>query len=247
MEKVKISIITVSYNSEKTIRRTIESVLGQIYSPCEYIIVDGLSTDMTVKIAEEYRDRFAVKGIKYLILSEKDKGIYDAMNKGIGIATCELIGMINSDDWYQQDALQIVADTYEAQHFDTMYADLNLVKTDGTVILKKARIRKYMTTRDWNHPTMFVRKQIYERLKYNTDNLYADYDMYMKIRKSGYNVTVVNKPIANFTTGGVSNEKSIRGIKNRIRYRYENYRHNGYSRWYIFESIFMELAKALIA
>ncbi|MGN0407121.1 MAG: glycosyltransferase family 2 protein [Bacteroides sp.] len=247
MNSIKISIITVSYNSERTIRRTIESVLGQIYSPFEYIIVDGLSKDNTVKVAEEYRDRFRDKGINYRIISEHDNGIYDAMNKGIAIAEGELIGMINSDDWYERDALKIVADAYQNQHFDTMYADLNLVKANGTVILKKARIRNFMTTRDWNHPTMFVKKAVYDRFQYDINNLYADYDMYMKIRQNGYKVTVVNKPVANFATGGVSNEKSLKGIRKRIGYRYQNYRNNGYSRWYIFESIFMELAKALIA
>lgn len=247
MKRVNVSIITVSYNSEKTIRRTIESVLEQTYSPLEYIIVDGLSKDSTVKVAEEYRAKFNNKGINYRIISEHDEGIYDAMNKGIRMAEGELIGMINSDDWYEPDALQVVADTYQTQNFDTMYADLNLVKSNGTVILKKARMRKYMTTRDWNHPTMFVKKQIYNQFCYDVDNLYADYDMYMKIRQNGYKVTVVNKPIANFATGGVSNEKSLKGIRKRIGYRYQNYRNNGYSRWYIFESIFMELAKALIA
>lgn len=99
-----ISIVTVSFNSEKTIRQTIESVLNQTYTNIEYNIVDGASTDRTVEIATQYKDDFEAKGIKYIITSEKDKGIYDAMNKGIARSHGEIVGLINSDDWYETDA-----------------------------------------------------------------------------------------------------------------------------------------------
>ena len=85
MENILVSIITVSYNSEKTIRDTIESVLHQTYKNIEYIIVDGLSADNTVVIDESYREKFAEKGYRYHIISEKDNGIYDAMNKGVDV------------------------------------------------------------------------------------------------------------------------------------------------------------------
>ncbi len=97
-----VSIITVSYNSEKSIRRTIESVLNQTYSKIEYHIVDGLSTDNTIEIAREYDEKFAEKGIKYIISSERDNGIYDAMNKGILRSAGKIVGIINSDDWYEK-------------------------------------------------------------------------------------------------------------------------------------------------
>ena len=111
------SIITVCYNSEKTIRRTIESVLNQTCQDYEYIIVDGKSTDKTLDIVKEYEARFADK-LKYI--SEPDTGIYNAMNKGIALSDGSIIGIVNSDDWLQPDALEIVkgyADKMDDTHF----------------------------------------------------------------------------------------------------------------------------------
>lgn len=244
---VNISIITVAFNSEKTIARTIESVYNQTLKPYEYIIIDGLSTDSTVDIAKQYEEKFENRGIKYKIVSEKDEGLYDAMNKGISMANGELIGMINSDDWYEPNALKDVNEAYEREHFDTSFANLNLVKQNGTVLLKKARIRKFKTTRDWNHPTMFVRKEIYNDLKYDNSNIYADYDMFLKIVARGYSIITIDNTLANFAVGGVSNEKSFAGVMRRIKLRYMNYRKNGFSCFYILESIFMEIAKVIIA
>ena len=100
---IKVSIITVCFNSEKTIRRTIESVLYQTYPNIEYIIVDGKSTDGTVDIVKEYLPAFQ-KRLRYV--SERDKGIYDAMNKGIRLSAGDVIGIINSDDFYEPDAVE---------------------------------------------------------------------------------------------------------------------------------------------
>ena len=95
-----VSIVTVTYNSEKTLGATMESVLDQTCTEIEYLIVDGASTDGTVAVAESYRERMERKGIRLRIVSEKDRGIYDAMNKGIRMATGDVIGILNSDDWY---------------------------------------------------------------------------------------------------------------------------------------------------
>ncbi|MBR6850467.1 MAG: glycosyltransferase, partial [Lachnospiraceae bacterium] len=104
---MKISIITISYNSEAVIAKTIESVLAQDYKgKAEYLIIDGASKDRTVEIAESYRDRFAKKGYEYRIASEPDQGIYDAMNKGIRKSTGDIIGILNSGDWYEPVALR---------------------------------------------------------------------------------------------------------------------------------------------
>lgn len=244
---LSISIVTVAFNSSKTIHRAIESVLNQTYSPKEYIIVDGKSTDNTVEIAQSYAEQFAAKGVDYKIVSEKDKGIYDAMNKGIAMATGEMIGMINSDDWYENITLQTVAETYEKEQFDMMFAEMNLIRDGKPPIRKRSRLRKFITSRDWNHPTMFVKKEVYNKMQYNNDNLYADFDMMMKIRKQGYKVVVVNEVLANFAVGGVSNEKKLSSLIKRIKYRYEAYRCNGYSRFYMLECIFIEVAKVIVA
>src|SRR5690242_18447201 len=112
--ETKISIVTVCFNSAKTIADTIESVLNQDYKPHEYILVDGASTDRTVQIIKTYEDVFRERGISYLYISEPDRGIYDAMNKGIAMATGELIGIVNSDDWYEKDALNLISSRYES-------------------------------------------------------------------------------------------------------------------------------------
>ena len=103
MKKIKFSIITPCYNSEKTIKRTIESVVNQSYKNIEYILIDGGSKDKTVEIIQEYQSKYP-KLIKYI--SEKDSGIYDAMNKGIKLATGDIVGIVNSDDYYELDALK---------------------------------------------------------------------------------------------------------------------------------------------
>ena len=104
MEEIKVSIITVAFNAEKTIARAIESVLNQTYPKIEYLILDGASTDSTVAIANSYNDAFHKKGYTYRIVSETDRGMYDALNKGAQKAQGELIGQINADDWYEADA-----------------------------------------------------------------------------------------------------------------------------------------------
>lgn len=245
MKKPLISIITVSFNSEKTIRDTIESVLNQTYDKIEYQIVDGLSTDHTVEIAESYREQFAKKGIVYSIHSEKDRGIYDAMNKGIRQATGDIVGLINSDDWYELDALQKVADYYEKMQFDMMYADVRIWKSSGNTI-KHSRIRKFITSRDWNHPTTFITKEMYNQYQYKVKNIYDDFDLVIRIRKDRHNVVVLNETLANFRFGGASNEKNLKKAIKRVKDRYEVYRCNGLSRLYIFECIAMELAKLVL-
>lgn len=244
--KPLISIITVAFNSESTIKDTIESVLNQTYDDFEYWIVDGKSNDRTLEIAESYKEAFLKKGIAFYIISEKDTGIYNAMNKGIRYANGKIIGMINSDDWYELDALEKVAECYNKTCFDMMYADLNIYRGEK-VMVKKSRLRKFITSRDWNHPTTFITKEMYEKYQYREKNLYDDFELVIRIRKAGHKVVVLNEILANFRFGGVSNEKSLKKAIFRMRARYDYYRCNGLSRWYIFECIAMELVKLLMA
>lgn len=240
------SIITVTYNSSGTLRTAMESVLYQTYSPKEYIIVDGASKDDTVEIAESYRDIAKEKNINLIIISEPDKGIYDAMNKGIKRATSELVGMINSDDYYERDALFKVNQVYEKERFDLFFADLNMHLKDGRSFVKKARNRSYATSRDWNHPTTFITKKMYETNEYKTETIHDDYDLILRLKKQGAKVSVLNEPIANFTMNGVSHERNIKGACERVKIKYKIYRDNGYSRFYLFECVFVELGKLII-
>lgn len=241
-----VSIITVSYNSENTIRDTIESVLEQTYPNIEYLIIDGLSTDETFEIAKSYVDKFKERGYKFSIVTEKDCGIYDAMNKGIRMSIGEIIGIINSDDWYEKNAIQRVVEIYESNEFDYFYADMCVVKGKRRMI-KKAKLRKYPTSRDWNHPTTFVVRELYNHMQYNIVGIYSDFDYYLKVRNGGYRIVILNEVLANFRFGGISNKKSIKSLISRIKEYYQIFIDNGYSSWFIVESILKEVLKFIIS
>lgn len=246
MEDVKISIVTICRNSEKEIERTIESVLTQTYANIEYIIVDGKSEDRTLEIAQSYEAKFREKGYEYHIISEKDHGIYDAMNKGIAFSSGKLVGLINSGDWYEPQAVSRVSETYRDNPFDLFYADLRIWRRESTMI-KKARLRRYVTTRDWNHPTTFVRRELYNTYHYACRGIYDDWDLILKLRQSGCKMVILNEILANFQFGGISNKKSIKSAFQRLKERYRIYRENGFSRFYILECILMETVKYLAA
>ena len=243
-----VSIVTVCYNSEKTIRGAIESVLAQTYPNVEYIVVDGLSKDNTLEIARSYEEKFRQKGYTYRIISEKDKGIYDAMNKGIRAASGEIVGMINSDDWYEPIAVETAVEAYLQEGYDYFYGDINLLKEDGTVITKHSKLDKFPTTRHWNHPTTFITKQTYEQMGlYRCRSVYDDWDLILRLKSAGRKAVVRNVVLANFRTGGVSSEKTFKKAMARCRFRYEAYRSNGYSPLYILECIAMEFAKLILS
>lgn len=243
-----VSIITVCYNSEKTIRKAIESVLNQTYPQIEYLVVDGASTDQTVAVAKEYESRFQEKGYTYRIISEPDKGIYDAMNKGIRLATGELIGMVNSDDWYEPIAVETVVETYRQTAFDVFYADVNLIKEDGSVLVKRSKLDRFPSTRNWNHPTTFISKKCYEEQGlYRCRSMYDDFDLVLRMRKAGKKVVIRNVVLSNFRTGGTTTQKSLGQCLHRIKARYECYRTNGYSPLCIVECVAMEFAKLILS
>lgn len=244
---MKISIITVAYNSENCIARTIESVLAQTYDNIEYWIIDGKSSDRTVEIAESYRTAFAAKGISYTIISEPDNGIYDAMNKGIRLATGDVIGLLNSDDTYEPQALQTVVETFDRTNCELMYADIRIHKPDGSSFIKKARLRKFETSRDWNHPTTFVRAEVYKANPFRNLGIHDDYGFFLQMKRQGRRIVTVDKVLANFKMGGASNKKSLKAAIKRIRDRYQYcYRINSYSRWYLIECVAIEAAKMIL-
>lgn len=241
----KISVITVSYNSEKTISETIESVLNQTYNNYEYVIVDGMSSDATVCIAENYIDKFAEKGIPYKIISEKDNGIYDAMNKGIDNSDGDIIGIINSDDYYCTDALEKVAKFYEKEKFDLMYADLR-VFGENKEFIKHSKSDKKFKTRHWNHPTTFVTRNVYNHHKYACESMYDDLDFMLKTRVAGFKIKILNEVLANFRLGGVSNKKKFSECKKRIKLRNSIYKQNG-CKGYKLDNFITEFAKYLLS
>lgn len=247
MNRPLVSIITVAYNSEGTIGKTIESVLNQTYPRIEYLIIDGASRDKTVVVAQSYRECFDKKGYRYRIVSEPDRGIYDAMNKGIRLAEGEIIGLINSDDWYEPDAVAMSAYTMLKTESDITFGQILLHKKNGRTMLKRAQTTGLETSRHWNHPTMFVRTKVYRAFPFPCKGIHDDYTVYLSMKKAGKKITVIPKVLAHFQTGGESNEKSLKKAVCRIRDRYRCYRDNGYSRLYIVECILMETAKLILS
>lgn len=243
---MKFSIVTVSYNSASTITETIRSVLSQTFSPFEYIIVDGKSSDDTCAIAESFRLQFEEKGILFSIVSEPDNGIYDAMNKGIRMSSGNIVGMINSDDTYEPTIIEEMQKLFDVKKCDIAYSDLNII-TNTKKYIKKAKIdTKILTTRHWNHPTMFVKKDIYNKFSYQNMTIYDDWDFYLKARKYGCKIEIINKPLANFIFGGVSNQKSFSSAMKRAKTKTKIYTNNGYSPLYALEAYSTEIAKLLL-
>ena len=240
-----VTIITVVYNCETTISRTIESVLAQTYRDIEYIIIDGVSSDNTVSIANSYSERFEEYGIKYIVLSEKDSGMYDALNKGAHMAHGEIIGQINADDWYEPNAVEKMVALYEREQYDFAWADLRIIRESGNII-KKAHIGKPWTTAGFCHPTMFSRKDALEEFPYACRCMDDDFDMITRAYSANKKIVVLNEVLANYSFGGMSTKKSIKDFYERIKMKYSTYRRNGFSRWYLMYCIVIELAKYVL-
>ena len=182
---MKISIITATYNSGKTVRETIESVLAQKDINLEHVIIDGASTDNTLEIVNEYKDRISK------IVSEKDGGIYEAMNKGIGLASGDIVGILNSDDVYHSDlVLSHVVHTFEAHpECDCVYGDISYFPLEGgdkVTRVWKAGVYKEKNMRNgWMppHPGLFVRKRVYDECgTFRTEfRVAADYEFILRL------------------------------------------------------------------
>lgn len=212
---MKISIITVVRNNQATIEDAINSVLNQSYHDVEYIIVDGASTDDTVKKIINYG-----KSITKFI-SHKDKGIYDAMNKGINMATGEIIGILNSDDiYFDENVLENVINTFKKSHSDCVYGDLYYVKKNepSRVVRywKSSKFKCGSFAKGWHppHPSFFVKKKVYE--KYGLFDLEmkvsADFDMMLRLlEKNKISSEYFPKVLVKMRIGGESN-KSLKNI-----------------------------------
>ena len=184
---MRLSIITATYNSERTLRDTMESILNQTFQDFEYIIVDGASKDATLDIMREYEPRFQGK-MRYL--SEPDKGIYDAMNKGFAMATGDVIGILNSDDFFtSDDVLQAVVDGFAGEYVDAVYADIHFVGTDD--LTKCVRYYSSSVFRPWMmrfgmipaHPSFYCRKAVYDQYGSfdTTYRIAADFEILLRL------------------------------------------------------------------
>ena len=206
---MKVSVITVTYNSAETVEDTIKSVVNQDYKDIEYIIIDGLSKDNTLEIVSKYKERIAK------VITEKDHGIYDAISKGIKNATGDIVVALNSDDVYaSNDVISKVVELFKSSNADAVYGDLNYVdRFDTTKVIRKWKSGTYKKghfLKGWMppHPTFFVRNYCYH--KYGSFNLSlrsaADYELMLRfIHKHQIKVAYLPKLLVNMRAGGQSN------------------------------------------
>lgn len=202
---MKVSIITVVFNGAKTIEQTIKSVINQSYKDIEYIIIDGGSTDRTLDVIKKYE--------KYIshVVSEPDKGIYDAMNKGIRKATGDIIGIINSDDWYEENTISQVVENFLTFEPELVYGNINFIQENGKI----EKSKKYSLDEIWDkmvtpHPSVFIRKDIYDKYGlFNTEyKVAADYELILRLYSKGIKFSYIDDVLANFRIGGYSIKRS---------------------------------------
>jgi len=205
---VKISLITPTYNSAATIARTIESVLLQGYADLEYIIIDGTSSDNTREIVAFYQNKLNIK-----FISEPDDGLYDAMNKGIKLATGEIIGILNSDDFFSDNnVLNSVAAIFKDNKTAAVYGDIKYFSTDPNKTTRYWRAGDYQESKLANgwvipHPALFLRCSVYEQVGlFKIDfKIAADYEFILRLlKKHKINVKYLPQVLVSMYDGGVS-------------------------------------------
>lgn len=227
---MKISVITACFNSENTIRDAIESVLSQDYEEVEYIVVDGASTDGTLKIINDYSERIS------RIISEPDKGIYDALNKGIEVATGDLVGFLHSDDLFADDTvLRLVAESAEGE--DAVYGDLNYVSARDTAhIVRRWKSKNFtpeLLEQGWMppHPSLYLRRNIYRDLGgFDLSfQIASDYESILRyFSQPGFKARYIPQVLVAMRLGGVSNG-TLHGILRKMREDYAALRKNNIS------------------
>lgn len=213
---LKISVITVSLNSELYIEESIKSVISQNYKNIEYIIIDGKSTDSTIDIIKKYKENINI------LVSESDKGIFDAMNKGIKLATGDIIAILNSDDYYADNSvLSTVVSEFKSYNTDSVFGNISIIDPITNKIIRKWRDKKYKRKnfkKGWHpaHPAFFVKKEIYEKYgKFNLKyKIASDYElMFRFLYKNKVTTKMIDKktPLIIMRAGGNSNA-SIKNI-----------------------------------
>ena len=206
---MKVSIITVVRNNVATINDAINSVIGQTYKNIEYIVVDGASTDGTVSVVQSYTNKIDK------FITEKDHGLYDAMNKGITLATGDIIGILNSDDMYfDKNVIESIVNTFREKKTDSVFGDLHYVDKNNTDKVmrywKTSNFKPGSFVKGWHppHPSFFVKKEVYEKYGlYDLElSISADFDLMLRLLEK-HQISSVHLPkiLVKMRTGGQSN------------------------------------------
>lgn len=228
---MKVSIITAVYNNREFIGDCIESVISQSYRDIEYIIIDGGSTDGTIEVIQRYKERISK------FVSEPDEGIYDAMNKGIRMAEGEIIGILNSDDFYVSDTIiEKVVKTFKEKNCDCLWGDIVYVKRyDPEKIVRYWKSSEYKEgkfQRGWHppHPAFFAKKEIYQRHGlFNLDlKISADYQLMLRfLEKYKISSHYIPEVFVKMREGGNSNWRDIRKVWRGNLEAYRSFKING--------------------
>ncbi|WP_303070949.1 glycosyltransferase family 2 protein [Bacteroides nordii] len=238
LKDLLFTIITVSYNSSKTIEKTIQSVLDQTYNNYEYIIIDGNSTDGTINMIRKYEPLF---NGKMRWISESDNGIYNAMNKGIKMAKGHFVGLVNSDDWLEKNALKILANriaTLKDINMTLLCGWMNFHYLDGTVQLLTTDSRRFNNhIKNYKigirHPATFVSIDTYYTIGFFDEvlKIAADFDFVIRCYRNRCKFIFIDEVITNMSDGGVSN-KTLSQSKMDCKYVLQKHTTNKFEFWY---------------
>lgn len=215
MNSLRISIVTICLNNEKEIKATLESVANQSYNNIEYLVIDGASTDGTLKIIQDYRDRISI------LLSETDKNIYDAINKGLKLATGEIVGLIHAGDTlYDTKVIKKVADHFNNNEIDIMYGHSIIVnkKNIPVRINKSPEYSRKLVRRGWmpSHQSIYLKRSLLEKYGYYNVSLHpsSDYEFFLRyFYFNNLKIKRLNEFIIRFSLGGISTRNYLNNLK----------------------------------
>lgn len=205
-----ISIITVCYNSQETIAKTIESVINQSCQDIEYIIIDGASTDNTLNIIKKYQEKYPIK-----LISEPDSGIYDAMNKGVKITDGKWILFLNSDDYlYDTNVINIVKEALEKTNCDILYGATEFRYDNFNLIRQPNNLKAFWRRMPFCHQSCYIKRNMLIKRPFNTSyKIAADYDFLIHHYKQGFPFFKIDEVLSSFSVNGLSEKSQNEMIK----------------------------------
>lgn len=237
-----VSIITVVYNGEKFLEETIQSIINQTYNNVEYIIIDGGSTDGTVDIIKKH-----TSSIDYWI-SEKDNGIYDAMNKGIVVATGEWINFMNAGDGFTDNGmLEKIFINNDLKKIDVVYGNHNVIYPNKTRIAKAGNIKDIWKGSQFCHQSAFVSSKIHKANKFNLSNrIGADFELFYSLYKQKKSFQYIDIIVVNYSAGGLSDIKRVDSIVGWWNVVEKDTKVNLYYMWIILKEILKSWVKRIV-